>query len=136
VSNRLNICRDAKPPDFRGDLPILNPALQLYDLAMKSPNFLSLVEIVGEVLCYVRLRMENVYFYVLKCPEKAFYSPPKKVTISSDFMNLISLFLACCCWQPCHCHCFICYSNYCLHVIVNSYRDICYGVDMQAVHLR
>jgi len=28
------------------------------------------------------------------------------------------------------------YSNYCLHVTVNSCRDICYGVDMQAVRWR
>jgi len=28
------------------------------------------------------------------------------------------------------------YNNYCLHVIVNSCRDIYYGVDMQAVHVR
>ena len=28
------------------------------------------------------------------------------------------------------------YSNYCLHVIVNLCRYICYGVDMQAVYLK
>jgi len=34
------------------------------------------------------------------------------------------------------CHCFTCYSSYCLHVIVNSRRDIWCVVDMQAVHWR
>jgi len=38
--------------------------------------------------------------------------------------------------QELACHCIICYSSYCLHVIVNSCSDTCYVVYLQAVHWR
>ena len=49
----------ANPPNFCGSLPILRPILQLYDSAMKTPDFSGYfcIKIVGKVVCYVRLRM-------------------------------------------------------------------------------
>ena len=44
---------------------------------------------------------KNVYFNVLKCPEKTYYSHKQNLTISPDFLTLISLFLVSQGWQPC-----------------------------------
>ena len=51
--------------------------------------------------CIIPKYAKNVHIYALKCREKAYYSYKQKLTISYDFLTLISIFLVSQGWQPC-----------------------------------